>query len=99
LAGEAEKPAFRIEPLGLKHNRAAFRAASIFWAFTFGNKRAKISKKHAAVSFVLTPNGSTIAGYYTLSQMQGQCPGRGRKEIAEVSFGAHNAHRTFGGKR
>jgi ribosomal protein S18 acetylase RimI-like enzyme len=26
------------------------------------------SKKHAAVSFVLTPDGMTIAGYYTLSQ-------------------------------
>jgi hypothetical protein len=86
LAGEAEKPAFRIEPLGLKHDRAAFSCGVDLLDVYLRKQAGQDFKKHAAVPFVLTPDGSTIACYYTLSQyaVQLECPGRGRKEIAEV---------------
>ena len=68
MAGEAEKPAFRIEPLGLKHDRAAFSCGVDFLDVYLRKQASQDFKKHAAVPFVLTPDGRTIAGYYTLSQ-------------------------------
>ena len=68
LPAEAEKPAFRIEPLGLKHDRAAFSCGVDLLDVYLRKQAGQDFKKHAAVPFVLTPDGSTIAGYYTLSQ-------------------------------
>ena len=68
MAGEAEKPAFRIEPLGLKHDRAAFSCGVDLLDAYLRKQAGQDFKKHAAVPFVLTPDGSTIPGYYTLSQ-------------------------------
>jgi hypothetical protein len=68
LAGEAEKPAFRIAPLGLNHDRAAFSCGVNLLDLYLRKQTGQDFKKHAAVPFVLTPDGSTIAGYYTLSQ-------------------------------
>ena len=68
MAGEAEKPAFRIAPLGLKHDRVAFSCGVDLLDLYLRKQTGQDFKKHAAVPFVLTPDGSTIAGYYTLSQ-------------------------------
>jgi ribosomal protein S18 acetylase RimI-like enzyme len=68
LADEAEKPRYVIEPLGPKHDRAAF-SRGIETLDAYLHKQAgQDLKKRAAVPFVITPNGATIAGYYTLSQ-------------------------------
>ena len=57
-----------IEPLGPKHDRAAF-SCGIETLDAYLHKQARQDlKKRAAVPFVITPDGTTIAGYYTLSQ-------------------------------
>ena len=68
MAGETEKSNFVIEPLGPKHQRAAF-SCGVEALDTYLHKQAgQDLKKRAAVPFVITPDGETVAGYYTLSQ-------------------------------
>ncbi len=67
MAGETENPRFVIEPLGPKHDRTAF-SCGVEVLDTYLHKQAGQGfKKRAAVPFVITPDGKTIAGYYTLS--------------------------------
>lgn len=61
-------PDFRIEPLSQKHNRAAFTCRSEPLQRYLRNQAKQDAQKHAAVVYVLTLDGRTIAGYYTLSQ-------------------------------
>ena len=68
MASEAEEPAFRIELLGLKHGRAVFSCGVDVLDVYLRKQASQDFKKHAAVPFVLTSDGRTIAGYYTLSQ-------------------------------
>ena len=59
---------FRIEPLGRGHDRAAFSCGiSALDDYLKRQARQDIGKR-VAICFVLTPNGHTIAGFYTLSQ-------------------------------
>jgi predicted GNAT family N-acyltransferase len=68
LAGATENPRFIIEPLGPRHDRVAF-CCGVEILDTYLQKRAgQDFRKRAAVPFVITPDGKTIAGYYTLSQ-------------------------------
>ncbi|HET7207033.1 MAG TPA: GNAT family N-acetyltransferase, partial [Terriglobales bacterium] len=68
MADEAEKARFVIEPLGPKHDRAAFSCGvDILDAYLY-KQAGQDLKKRVAVPFVITPDGTTIAGYYTLSQ-------------------------------
>jgi ribosomal protein S18 acetylase RimI-like enzyme len=68
LADETGKPRFVVEPLGPKHDRAAF-SCGVQTLDTYLHKQAgQDLKKRVAVPFVITPDGATIAGYYTLSQ-------------------------------
>lgn len=61
-------PRFVIEPLGPRHDRAAF-SCGVEILDTYLKKQARQDpKRRAAVPFVITPDGTTIAGYYTLSQ-------------------------------
>lgn len=57
-----------IEALGLKHNRAAFSCGVEILDVYLQRQARQDLKKRTAVPFVITPDGSTIAGYYTLSQ-------------------------------
>jgi predicted GNAT family N-acyltransferase len=58
---------FRIEPLGDNHDRAAFSCGSVpLDRYLQTQARQAVEKKLAAV-FVLTEDGKTILGYYTLS--------------------------------
>jgi len=68
LVDEAEKPRFVIEPLGPKHDRAAFSCGVEILDAYLHKQAGQDLKKRAAVPFVITPDGTTIAGYYTLSQ-------------------------------
>lgn len=68
MAGIAGKPAFWIEPLSPKHDRAPFSCGVESLDLYLQKQAGQDFKKHAAVSFVLTPDGTQIAGYYTLSQ-------------------------------
>jgi GNAT superfamily N-acetyltransferase len=59
---------FRVEPLAKAHDRANF-SCGIEPLDSYLQKRASQDvAQHAAVCFVLTPDGKTVAGYYTLSQ-------------------------------
>lgn len=59
---------FRIEPLTKTHDRAAF-SCGIDALDTYLKRQASQDVvKRAAVCFVLTPDGETVAGFYTLSQ-------------------------------
>jgi predicted GNAT family N-acyltransferase len=68
LADEVEKPRFVIELLGPKHDRAAFSCGAQVLHAYLQKQAGQDLKKRAAVPLVITPNGTTIAGYYTLSQ-------------------------------
>jgi len=68
MAGETESPRFVVEPLGPKHDRAAFSCGVEILDVYLHEQARQDLKKRAAVPFVITPDGTTIAGYYTLSQ-------------------------------
>jgi hypothetical protein len=57
-----------VEPLRLKHDRLAFACGVDFLEVCPHKQAGQDFKKHAAVPFVLTSDGSTIPGCYWLSQ-------------------------------
>lgn len=60
---------FRFEPLDKKkHNRAAFSCEHESLEKYLKEQATQEIKRRAAAVYILTPNGRTIAGYYTLSQ-------------------------------
>lgn len=64
-----EKPTFRFEPLDKKkHDRAAFSCEQESLDRYLKEHATQEIKKRVAAVYVLTPDGKTIAGYYTLSQ-------------------------------
>jgi len=63
-----ERGDFRVEPLGKAHDRAAFSSGSESLDNYLHKQASQDVSKRAAVCFVLTPDGKTVAGYYTLSQ-------------------------------
>ena len=65
---QKEKPKFVIEPLGARHDRAAFSCGVAALDIYFHKQAGQDARRRAAVVFVVTPDGRTIAGYYTLSQ-------------------------------
>ena len=68
MTKESHEPKFAFEPLGQKHDRAAF-SCGVEPLDTYLQKQAgQDARKRAAAPFVVTPDGKTIAGYYTLSQ-------------------------------
>jgi GNAT superfamily N-acetyltransferase len=72
-----EKPKFVFEPLGSAHGRAAFSCEEpILENYLKTQARQDASKKLAAV-FIMTVDGKTIAGFYSLSQysiLSGEIP-------------------------
>jgi GNAT superfamily N-acetyltransferase len=58
---------FKVEPLGPRHNRNAFSCGvPAFDRYLQKQARQDVSKGVTA-AFVITPDGATIAGFYTLS--------------------------------
>ncbi len=68
MAENRKDPRFAIEPLGEKHNRAAFSCGVEALDSDLQKQAGQDARKRAAAPFVATPDGRTIAGYYTLSQ-------------------------------
>jgi predicted GNAT family N-acyltransferase len=67
VSESADPPQYRIEPLAEKHNRASF-SCGVEALDRYLQKQASqdVRKKVAAV-FVITPDGETVAGFFTLS--------------------------------
>ncbi len=64
-----ERPRFRFEPLDKKkHDRAAFSCEQESLDSYLKEHATQEIKKRVAAVYILTPDGKTIAGYYTLSQ-------------------------------
>lgn len=69
MAYEHKPPdALRVEPLSKLHDRAAFSCGVEALDRYLRLQAREDVAKHVAVCFVLTPEGTTVAGYYTLSQ-------------------------------
>jgi predicted GNAT family N-acyltransferase len=65
----ADKPRFRFEPLDTKkHNRAAFSCEQETLDRYLKERANQEVRKQVAAVYILTSDGRTIAGYYTLSQ-------------------------------
>lgn len=62
-----DKIQYRIEPLGNKHNRAAFACGVAALDHYLQKQASQDVSKRVAAAFVITPDGETIAGFYTLS--------------------------------
>ena len=61
-------PEFHVEPLESDHDRAGF-SCGVEALDNYLKKQARQDvKKRVAAVFVLTPDGETVAGYYSLSQ-------------------------------
>ena len=58
----------RVEPLGKTHDRAAFSCGIEALDNYIKKQASQDVAKHVSVCFVLTTDGKTIAGFYTLSQ-------------------------------
>jgi ribosomal protein S18 acetylase RimI-like enzyme len=64
-----QEPQFRFEPLDKKkHDRAAFSCEHEPLNRYLREQASQEMKKRVAAVYVLTPDGRTVAGYYTLSQ-------------------------------
>lgn len=68
MAPEREPSNFVVEPLGLTHDRAHFSSGIQSLDIYLRTQARQDLKKGVAAPFVITNDGKTIAGYYTLSQ-------------------------------
>ena len=68
MAPEKNQLCFAIEPLGARHNRAAFCCGVEALDVYLRTQASQDLKKRAAATFVATADGTTIGGYYTLSR-------------------------------
>jgi len=59
---------FRFEPLATRHDRAAFSCEHERLNLYLRQQAGQDVRKRVAAVYVLTPDGKTVAGYYTLSQ-------------------------------
>jgi ribosomal protein S18 acetylase RimI-like enzyme len=67
LEEQPPKPKLYVEPLRASHDRAAFSCAVPPLDKYLQTQASQDIKKRLAAVYVLTPDGNTIAGYYTLS--------------------------------
>jgi predicted GNAT family N-acyltransferase len=67
LEDQSPKPEFYFEPLGTSHDRAAFSCGVPPLDKYLQTQASQDMKKSLAAVYVLTPDGKTIAGFYTLS--------------------------------
>ena len=67
MSGADKSAQYRIEPLKDKHNRGAFSCGVAALDLYLQRQASQDVRKHVAATFVITPDGATIAGFYTLS--------------------------------
>lgn len=58
---------YQIEPLSVKHDRAAFSCGVEALDRYLQKQAGQDISRRVAAAFVITPDGTTIAGFYTLS--------------------------------
>lgn len=68
LQKQDERGSFRVESLRKSHDRATFSCGIEILDDYVKKYASQDVEKRVAVCFVLTPDGKTIAGFYTLSQ-------------------------------
>lgn len=61
-------PKFRFELLGATHHRAGFSCGVLPLDHYLQKQAGQDVRRRVAAAFVATPDGKSIAGYYTLSQ-------------------------------
>lgn len=67
MSPKPERPDYRVEPLNTQHQRAAFNCGTAeLDSYLQRQARQDLDRDLAAV-FVLTDDGETLAGFYTLS--------------------------------
>ncbi len=80
-----QQPTFRFEPLDKKkHDRAAFSCEHEPLNRYLREQASQDIKKRVAAVYVLTPDGKTVAGYYTLSQYAidaGELPSEAARQL------------------
>jgi len=64
---EGDAVQYRTEPLSEHHDRAAFSCGVEALDRYLQRQASQDASKHVAAAFVITPDGKTIAGFYTLS--------------------------------
>jgi GNAT superfamily N-acetyltransferase len=62
-----ESALYRIEPLSDQHDRAAFSCGVEALDLYLQRQASQDVRKHVAATFVIVPDGASIAGFYTLS--------------------------------
>ena len=67
MALQPSNPTFEIEALGPQHDRSAFSCGVEALDIYFQRQARQDAERKLAAVFVLTPDGRTIAGFYTLS--------------------------------
>jgi len=61
-------PSYSFEPLGEQHDRAAFSCGvEALDQYFRGDPLRQDVSRHVTNAFVLTPDGKTVAGFYTIS--------------------------------
>lgn len=68
MRDQPQRSPFYFEPLGNQHDRDQFSCGKESLDNDLRRQARQDVKKRVAVAFVLTSDGKTIAGYYTLSQ-------------------------------
>ena len=67
MSKEHDETQYRIEPLGDQHDRAAFSCGVEVLDRYLQKQAGQDVSRRVAAAFVITPDGKTIAGFYTLS--------------------------------
>lgn len=67
MAGEIDSAKYRVEPLRLNHDRAAFSCGVSELDTYLQRQAAQDQKRSLAAVFVLTADGKNVVGFYTLS--------------------------------
>ena len=68
MPGQEQTAKFRFDSLGSAHDRASFSCGVPALDAYLQKQVGQDVRRRVAVAFVATPDGKTIAGYYTLSQ-------------------------------
>lgn len=68
MSDQGRKLRFTFEPLGPQHDRAVFSCGVEALDSYLRKQASQDVRKHAAAVFIMTPDGKTVAGFYSLSQ-------------------------------
>ena len=67
MTSENPEIEYKIEPLGTRHDRAAFSCGVLALDIYLQRQAKQDLERNLAAVFILTSDGKTVAGFYTLS--------------------------------